>query len=207
MSRPTAVVGLLFILVLAAAARALRMEHVFLDDGTVVFAIGDAFYHAHRALFSFHHFPDFLRFDPCINWPKGAPVPHAPLYDLALAGFARVLSDSVSGFERIAAWVPVGLGALTVIPVYALAAGLRGRAAGLGAACLYSVLPMAQDEPNDQPFAGYRPRRFSSSVPPPAWKSPGPRCSSPGAVSPAGGHGPGHWPVSWSCPLREGQPC
>ena len=97
----------------------------------------------HRALFSFQNFPDFLRFDPCINWPAGAPVPHAPLYDLALAGIARLLGDGVASFERIAAWLPVVLGALTVLPVYALAAGLRGRATGLGAAGLYALLPIA----------------------------------------------------------------
>ena len=84
MNRATAAVGLLFILALAFAARALRFEHVFLDDGSVVFAIGDAFYHVHRALFSLHHFPDFLQVDPCINWPQGAPVPHPP--DLAPPG-------------------------------------------------------------------------------------------------------------------------
>ena len=143
MNRATAAVGLLFILALAFAARALRFEHVFLDDGSVVFAIGDAFYHVHRALFSFHHFPDFLQVDPCINWPQGAPVPHPPVYDLALAGLARTVTTSAATFERIAAWVPVALGALTVLPVYAIAAGLRGRGPALCAACLYAVLPIA----------------------------------------------------------------
>jgi len=142
-SRAATITSLLFILALAAGARAMRLEHVFLDDGSVVFAVGDAFYHMHRALFSFHHFPDFLRFDPCINWPEGAPVPHAPLYDLALAGLARMFSNSISGFERTAAWLPVALGALTTLPVYALGSSLGGRAVGLGAACLYAVLPIA----------------------------------------------------------------
>ena len=142
-SRVSTAFGLLLIFTLACLARALRAEHVFLDDGSVIFAAGDAYYHVHRALFSFLNFPDFLRFDPCINWPAGAPVPHAPLYDLALAGIARLLGGGVAGFERIAAWVPVALGALTVLPVYALAAGLRGRLAGLGAAGLYAGLPIA----------------------------------------------------------------
>ncbi|SVD86226.1 uncharacterized protein METZ01_LOCUS439080, partial [marine metagenome] len=75
-------VGLISIVGIAVVARILRFEQVFLDDGTVVFAVGDAYYHAHRALYSFLAFPDFMRFDPCINWPDGAPVPHPPLHDL-----------------------------------------------------------------------------------------------------------------------------
>ena len=61
----------------------------------VVFAIGDAYYHAHRALVSFVDFPRFLAFDPCLNWPDGAAVPYPPLFDLVSAGLARVFSDSI----------------------------------------------------------------------------------------------------------------
>ena len=136
-------VGLISIVGIAVVARILRFEQVFLDDGTVVFAVGDAYYHAHRALYSFLAFPDFMRFDPCINWPDGAPVPHPPLHDLFSAGLARLVSDSQATFERILAWLPVAWGALTVIPVYLLGSHLRGRAMGLGAACLYALLPIA----------------------------------------------------------------
>ena len=135
--------GLTLIVGLATVARLLRFEQVFLDDGTVVFAVGDAYYHAHRALYSFLAFPDFLRFDPCINWPDGAAVPHPPLHDLATAGFARTVAESRAGFERVLAWLPVVWGALTVIPVYLLGLRIRGRALGLGAACLYALLPIA----------------------------------------------------------------
>jgi 4-amino-4-deoxy-L-arabinose transferase-like glycosyltransferase len=127
----------------AAAARALGFERVFLQDGRVAFAFGDALYHARRSLYSFVNFPRVLRFDPCINYPDGSVVPHPPLLDWAVAAAARLLADSVAGFELVAAWSPVLFGSLAAVAVYLLAAALGRRAVGVGAAWLYALLPVS----------------------------------------------------------------
>ncbi len=134
--------GLLLVVAVAALARALGSERVFLEDGSVAFAAGDAFYHARRALYSFHHFPELLLFDPCINYPQGARIPHPPLLDWGTAAFARLFTSSTSGFERIAAWLPVVLGALATLPIASLGRRLRGPFTGLGAATIYALLPI-----------------------------------------------------------------
>ncbi len=126
---------------LAVFVRALGAENVFPGDGTVVFALGDAFYHARRALFSFEHLPRILLYDPLLNFPQGAFVPWPPLYDLALAGFARIFGTSQGAFERAAAWAPVLLGTLTILPVYVAGRRLGGRGAGVTAAALFAIFP------------------------------------------------------------------
>ncbi|HTF35301.1 MAG TPA: STT3 domain-containing protein [Myxococcota bacterium] len=126
---------------LAFAVRSLGLETVFPGDGSVVFALGDAFYHARRALFSFDHFPQVLLRDPYLNYPQGAFVPWPPLYDLALAGTARLFGSSQTVFERVAAWAPVALGALTTLPVYAAARRVASRACAVGSAVLFALFP------------------------------------------------------------------
>ena len=132
--------GLAVVFALALLVRSLGFEQVFQDDGTVVFAAGDAYYHARRILFGIVHFPSILQFDPCINWPDGAPVPHPPLYDTAAALLARELPSV--GARTVLAWLPVGLGALAVFPIYALGRNLSGPGVGLTAALLYAGLPI-----------------------------------------------------------------
>lgn len=127
--------------VVAFAVRSLGVENVFPDDGTVVFALGDAFYHARRALFSVQHFPRVLLHDPLLNFPEGAFVPWPPLYDLFLASVARALGGSEAAFERVAAWAPVLLGTLTALPVLAAGRRLGGRGAGVAAAALFALFP------------------------------------------------------------------
>jgi dolichyl-phosphooligosaccharide-protein glycotransferase len=134
--------GLLVAVVTAALLRAIGFEEVFLDDDSVVFFFGDAFYHARRALWSFENFPRVLLFDSCINFPDGSVIPHPPLLDWIVAAAARALGTSRTVFEHTAAWSPVVFGALTVLPVYALGAAFGRRGAGLGAAFLYAALPI-----------------------------------------------------------------
>lgn len=134
--------ALLLAVATAALLRAIGFEEVFLDDGSVVFFFGDAFYHARRALWSFENFPGVLLFDACINFPDGSVIPHPPLLDWTVAAAARLLGASRFVFERVTAWSPVFFGALTVLPVYALGAAFGRRGAGLGAAFLYAALPV-----------------------------------------------------------------
>jgi dolichyl-diphosphooligosaccharide--protein glycosyltransferase len=125
----------------AFANRSVGAERVFPGDGSVVFALGDAWYHARRAWFTFEHFPRILGFDPLLNYPDGAPAPWPPLYDFALGAVARLFGDSQPTFERVAAWAPVVLGTLGVLPIYFAGRLVASRAAGVGAAFLFALLP------------------------------------------------------------------
>jgi|AP95_1055475.scaffolds.fasta_scaffold02968_2 asparagine N-glycosylation enzyme membrane subunit Stt3 len=135
--------GLALVFVLALGVRALGFERVFPEDGSVVFAAGDAYYHVRRALFGAVHFPSVLQFDPCLNWPDGARVPHPPGYSFGLAALARLLTGNLASAQVLLAWVPTVFGALCVLPVAALARTLGGRGMALGAALLYATLPIA----------------------------------------------------------------
>lgn len=135
-------IGLLGVFALAVLARSLDYERVLLPDGEVIFAAGDAFYHARRALYSFLEFPELLRFDPCINFPDGALVPHPPLLDWVTAGTARLLGRDVATFEHVAAWAPVFLTSATVLPIAALGRWAAGRSLGLLAAAIFALLPI-----------------------------------------------------------------
>lgn len=141
MTRPVAGGLLAVAALLAFSTRSIGLERVFPGDGTVIFALGDAFYHARRAFVSFEQFPRVMLFDPYLNYPQGAYVPWPPLYDLLLGGVARLFGSTQAVFERVAAWAPVFLGVLTLAPVYAAGRIVSSRAAGVGAALLFALLP------------------------------------------------------------------
>lgn len=137
------VLALVAIVAVAMVVRSVGLDLVFLDDGDVVFTLGDALYHAHRARFSLANFPDFLTFDSCLNHPHGSSVPYPPLFDLLVAGVARALGGSHATFERVAAWLPALLGSLAVLPTFAVGRRLGGVGVGLGAAALLALSPVA----------------------------------------------------------------
>ncbi len=128
---------------LAFALRAFAFPLVFPGDGEVIFAVGDAYYHARRALFSFENFPSVLIFDRYINYPDGAHVPFPPLYDFLLAATARARGSGLAAFESAIAWFPAVAGALAAVPVYLAGRLLGGRAVGVGAALIATSLPLA----------------------------------------------------------------
>jgi dolichyl-diphosphooligosaccharide--protein glycosyltransferase len=126
---------------LALAVRLLGFEKAFVGGDDVVFVIGDPWYHLRLSLYAFTHFPGFLTWDPYLHHPLGAFVPWPPLFDLLLAGSARLVGASQHGLEVGAALWPPALGALTVLPVFALARSVGGVRPALGAAALFAVLP------------------------------------------------------------------
>ncbi len=134
--------GLGLVALLALALRAADRRGVFPEDGVVELAPADSAYHARRALYSFHHFPAVLTFDPQMAWPDGAAVRMPPLYDWALGGAARLFGHGEAGFERLAAWTSPALAALTVLPVYAIARQVGGPGLGVAAALLFAFLPV-----------------------------------------------------------------
>jgi asparagine N-glycosylation enzyme membrane subunit Stt3 len=127
----------------AFAVRAAGFELVFPGDGSVVFSLGDAQYHARLALYSFARFPGWLGFDRYLNYPDGAFVPYPPLHDWIPAALARLAGAGLSGLERTVAWLPVAWGVATLLPLYALGRRLAGEGVGLGAAALFALLPLA----------------------------------------------------------------
>ena len=126
---------------LAFVVRTFGIENVLLSTGEVVLPIGDPCYHARRAYFSFEHFPFVLLWDPLLNYPDGASVPWPPLWDLVLAGVARLFARDAAGFDRVIVWLPPLLGALGVPLVYWIARTVTTRSVAAGAALLYALLP------------------------------------------------------------------
>jgi hypothetical protein len=136
--------ALLSVCAAAFAVRAAGYELVFPDDGSVIFSLGDAQYHARLALYSFARFPATLGFDRYLSHPDGAFVPYPPLHDWIPAALARLAGAGLSGLERTVAWLPVAWGVATLLPVHALGCRLAGSAGvGLGAAALFALLPLA----------------------------------------------------------------
>jgi asparagine N-glycosylation enzyme membrane subunit Stt3 len=136
-------IALFLVLLLAFGVRCLGAEMVFVDDETVVFYIGDPYFHVYRALASLEHLPWFLSFDLYTNYPYGAIIPAAPLYDLLIATTTRVLQGDRATLDVVAAWMPAVLGALSVLPVAAAGRVVGGRGVGLGAAALVALWPAA----------------------------------------------------------------
>lgn len=141
--RKTTFVWLPLLLVAAFLVRSIGFELVFLDDGSLVYGSPDAFYHARRVFFTFTHFPSFLIRDPCINFPDGAVITHPPLHDWGVAAIARLFGSDAMTFARTSAWLPVLFGMLTLLPIHRIGRRLGGAGIGLGAAAIYTFMPIA----------------------------------------------------------------
>lgn len=120
---------------LAFAVRALGWPTVF--AGPIVQLAGaDAWYHMRRIAYALRNAPDTLGFDPFLNFPHGARAIWPPFFDAATASALRLLVGAdVAAAERIVAWLPPLLGALTVVVFY----GFMRRHFGTGAAAIGGV--------------------------------------------------------------------
>jgi dolichyl-diphosphooligosaccharide--protein glycosyltransferase len=135
-----------FVLLIAAAAFGIRTypawHSVFTPRG-VSFLETDAWYHVRLVENQVRNYPWRVTLDPYAA-PGGQFVPIAPLFD-TLTATAVVLMHGrdadAADVERIAAFVPPVLGALTIVVIWALARLLFDRRAGLLAATLLAVLP------------------------------------------------------------------
>jgi asparagine N-glycosylation enzyme membrane subunit Stt3 len=132
--------ALVALLGLTASVRCLSLPDVFVDGETVL-RMDDSQYHARRAAYSFVHFPEVLQSDSYLNYPTGAAVPWPPLYDLALGATARLFASDVEQVPGVIAWVPVVLGALTALLVYAVARNVGNAWEALGSVLLFALLP------------------------------------------------------------------
>lgn len=119
--------------VLAVGLRALPWPLVA-ADGRLDPPEPDAYYHLRRIEYTVHRFPDVLDRDPYLRFPHGARVIWPPLFDGALGAAAVALgAETRAEVERVAAWAPPLLAALTVLAV-ALLAGRHAGPAGAGGA-------------------------------------------------------------------------
>jgi asparagine N-glycosylation enzyme membrane subunit Stt3 len=132
--------ALVALLGLTVGVRCLALPDVFVDGETIL-RMDDSQYHARRAAYSFVHFPAVLESDSYLNYPTGADVPWPPLYDLALGFIARLFASDVEQVPGVIAWVPVVLGGLTALLIYAVARNVGNVWEAFGAVLIFALLP------------------------------------------------------------------
>ncbi len=134
------------LLVTCAVAFVLRTTNAatVLVGGAVVLAENDPYYHMRRVFQILEDYPRVPYFDPALDHPHGAPVIFPPLFDLGIATLARLAGHGAGdrlAVERLAAFAPPLLGALTCLPLFALGRRVGGRSTGLLAAALLALVP------------------------------------------------------------------
>ena len=111
--------------------------------GPVVQFQDDGSYHIRLIENMVQHFPQRISFDVYTTYPLGQQVPFAPFFDFLIALFIWIAGlghPSAILIERMVAYYPAVLGALTVIPVYFIGKELfNNRNAGLLAAGLIAI--------------------------------------------------------------------
>jgi asparagine N-glycosylation enzyme membrane subunit Stt3 len=126
-----------FLLRTTNAATVLLGDHVVLAEN-------DPYYHLRRIFAVLAGYPRVPSFDPWIDFPHGAPIVFAPLFDFAIATLALLAGltpDQRVAVETLALFVPPVLGALTSVAVYLLARRVTSRGAALLAALLLALTP------------------------------------------------------------------
>jgi dolichyl-phosphooligosaccharide-protein glycotransferase len=142
MNRTVTAALLAVVVVLGFGLRGVMFQQIFRGD-TIVFPVGDSYYHLRRAEFTLERAPEVLLFDPLVNHPDGSWIPWPPLHTLILAGSGLALGGTQRDLELAAAWLPPAIGALTALPVFGAASVLAGSGVGLLAALLLAISPMA----------------------------------------------------------------
>ncbi|MEM7409356.1 MAG: STT3 domain-containing protein [Myxococcota bacterium] len=126
---------------LAALLRLLPGSSVFTSEGALLWD-GDSYYHMRRVAHALQHFPDFLFFDPYLDYPRGTEPHWPPGFDWTLAAILRpFVGDDVAAAERWAAVVPVVFASLAVVALAFVGRRLAGPTAGVAAAFGLAVLP------------------------------------------------------------------
>ncbi|HVV46460.1 MAG TPA: STT3 domain-containing protein [Bryobacteraceae bacterium] len=118
----------------ALLLRVVPSFHLVFANGIVRFQEGDAWFHIRTVHNLLAHFPWRSAWDPFALFPGGSEVPTAPLWDYVLATPAWIAGlggPAAWLIDDIAAWAPVILGALFVIPVYSLARRYFGEMAAV----------------------------------------------------------------------------
>lgn len=140
-SRATALDGW-FVAVVTLLAFALRtlpfVTRVITPHWVLPSGDADVFYHLRRIALATQAWPRVPAFDAWMDYPRGAYSGWAPLFDFVPATIAHFtgIDPQIAGV-----WWPPLLGALTVVPFFALTRALFGRAPAWLAALLFAGLP------------------------------------------------------------------
>jgi dolichyl-diphosphooligosaccharide--protein glycosyltransferase len=122
---------------------ALPYDQVFVN-GWVWFRETDAYYYMRNIEVLVNHFPHFNSFDPYMLFPGGAGGLTRPFFAWLGAGIILLVKGGASTLhtmEVVAAYMPVILGTLTLIPVYFIGKELFNRWVGVISAALVAILP------------------------------------------------------------------
>ncbi|HEV8578473.1 MAG TPA: STT3 domain-containing protein [Thermoanaerobaculia bacterium] len=132
------------LLILAFLLRLLTLPA--LTQGGLRLLSADDYGHLRRAAATVHAFPRVPVFDPYLNHPHGGIWIWPPLFDLAIAAPARLFFGSAASAGQVAlvaAWLPPLLGALALLPLFALGKSAFDDTTARLAAFLYALLPGA----------------------------------------------------------------
>ncbi len=126
---------------IAFAVRALPWRTTFGEERVYLFG-NDAYYHLRRILYASVQFPGVLDHDAYVAFPYDWVSPWPPFYDVAIALLTRPFAEpgDAAAIERIAVWIPVLLGAATVVVLHRLALRCFDSRVALAAALLLTVL-------------------------------------------------------------------
>ncbi len=134
---------LLLVLFLALVVRLWVFPVVF-SNSDVTLLGADTYYHARRILATVSHFPNALAFDSYIDFPFGAKIGWAPLYDQFIALIAIIIGLGTPSYYTIQATtaiVPLLLGVFTVLLVYSIAGKLFDWRVALISAGIFAITP------------------------------------------------------------------
>ncbi|MGD9911712.1 oligosaccharyl transferase, archaeosortase A system-associated [Methanothrix sp.] len=111
--------------------------------GDTIFDGYDEYYHLRRIFYTFHHFPQTLWFDSYINYPHGLEITWPPLFDIAVAAIAHLVTPLIGdrSVEAVAAVISPILGGVLVVVVYAIAREVFDVKTALVSAFLLAVCP------------------------------------------------------------------
>lgn len=144
-SRRTELLLAAAIFLLALGMRAiLPYDIVFRPGEPTVFMGADSYFHMRTVDNLLAHFPQRSGFDPYMIYPDGQNIPTGPFFDWLVAGTAWALGAGAPSEElvdRVGAWTPPVLAALTCLGLWLIGRRLIGAGAGLTAAAVAALLP------------------------------------------------------------------
>ena len=132
------------IILLAFLLRVIPNYDSVFPGNVIQFTTVDAYYHMYVVDGLTQNFPHLSPYLPYLGYPGTQSSPGVYFFDWLLAGITWLigLGSPVDGLaDRVGAYYPAILGALTVIPVYFIGKTLNGRFAGVAAAGLIAIMP------------------------------------------------------------------
>ncbi len=121
----------------------LPYDKIFVGDW-IKFSSPDSYYHMRLVDNLVHNFPRYMKVDPYFLYPSATGEIEIHFFDWLLASTSWIIglgSPTQHTIDVVSVYIPVVLGALTIIPIYFIGRELFGRWAGVLAAGLLAILP------------------------------------------------------------------